>query len=294
MLINKQFFFRNGVTKDCNEKQVRSCKCNIIDKKTFMKKSLASGSPNEKRKSKRGSSPVRGKLKKYRTRESLRDLCDNFSSSIDTPSTSTGITSSNNNLFRVIEQDSEDEIPSNGCTETTFQEENLLNILPMPINGSQDLTTYSEDISESTREDAISSPSTSQQNRYRYDSAVCIDGGSDRTSSNNDATSSFPRSSFNGSYPPRNVNFDSDSDCDINYVTPVKKKCVVSDLDSGCATGLSSSMNSYEKNSSSHQVCSDDTSCSSDDELKYERFRKKAKKNRINNIRKKLNESDSN
>lgn len=295
---------RNGKVKDPDDKQVRSCKCKSTtkpNKNNSTKKSPRKELPNE-RKTHEPSS-VRGKLKRYRTKESLRDMCDNFNSSIDTPSTSTGITSSHNNLFRVIEQDSEEDIPPNGCVENSIvPEENLVNILPTPINGTQDmfvhtLTTYSNDNSGSTRDNSVSSPSTSRQNRYRYDSAVCIDGGLDRASSSSDATSSFPRSTFNGSYPPLEINADnSDSDSDIDYVTPPKKRCTISDLDSGFATGPSSSMNSYEKNSSSHQECSDDvTSCSSDDELKYERFRKRLKKNKINNIRRRITEdSDSN
>lgn len=86
--------------------------------------------------------PEKPKLRKYRTRQSLKEMYDTDASSnpFDTPSTSTGITGSSNSLFRVIEQDSDDEIPPNVCIENhNSAENNLINILPTPLNGTHDL-----------------------------------------------------------------------------------------------------------------------------------------------------------
>ncbi|RZC41940.1 DDB1- and CUL4-associated factor 5 [Asbolus verrucosus] len=86
--------------------------------------------------------PERSKLRKYRTRQSLRETCDSGASnnSFDAPSTSTGITSSNNSVFRVIEQDSDEDVPPNNCTENGGSEENnFVNILPTPLNGTHDI-----------------------------------------------------------------------------------------------------------------------------------------------------------
>ncbi|KAL3286132.1 hypothetical protein HHI36_000644 [Cryptolaemus montrouzieri] len=301
---------RSNETKEKYRKHNGFHKCKSSKQKhnNYTKRSSGKQPSSEKESRKHKFIPERSKLKKYRTRQSLREICDNANNSLDAPSTSTGITSSHNSLFRVIEQDSEEEIPPNGCIENGNAEEgNLVNILPTPINGTHDMfinvlemtTNIMNGDSGSTRDDAsFTRASTSRQNRHRYDSAVCIDGGSEHATSSNGASSGFPRSSFNGSYPPMNVNgtnTDSDSDYDCNYVTPVKKRRTISASDSGFGTGPCSSMGSFAKNSRVHQECSNNNaSCSSEDELNYEKFRKRVKKARIN-IRKQIAaDSDSN
>lgn len=75
------------------------------------------------------------KLRKYRTRQSLKDMFECSNSSFDTPSTSTGITGSSSAVFRVVEQDSDEDVPEN----LNNVENNLINILPTPLNGTHDL-----------------------------------------------------------------------------------------------------------------------------------------------------------
>ncbi|KAK9875394.1 hypothetical protein WA026_007789 [Henosepilachna vigintioctopunctata] len=249
--------------------------------------------------------PNKSKLKKYRTRQSLREICDNGNNSLDGPSTSTGITGSHNSLFRVIEQDSEEDAPPTGCVENGNEgEENLVNILPTPINGTHDMfinvlemtrNVINGGDSGATREDGAGRPSTSRQNRHRYDSAVCIDGGSERAASSNGVTR-FPRSSFNGSYPPLAVNgnnTDSDSDYACGYVTPIKKRRTISASDSGFGTGSCSTVKTRDHHNH-QQECSNSVSCSSEDELNYEKFRKRVKKARLNLRKEIAADSDSN
>lgn len=82
-----------------------------------------------------------GSRSKYFTRQSVRNLSEQ-SSSLDTPSTSTGITSSpKRSLYRIIEQDSDDE-PRNSNENNegdSVEENNFVNILPTPLNGTRDV-----------------------------------------------------------------------------------------------------------------------------------------------------------
>lgn len=75
-------------------------------------------------------------------RLSVKHLTDNESTenSLDTPSTSTGITSSERSMFRLIEQDSDDDTRNLNEPERAEETEasNFVNILPTPLNGSRD------------------------------------------------------------------------------------------------------------------------------------------------------------
>lgn len=84
---------------------------------------------------------IENKSPKYFTRQSVRTSGES-TSSFDTPSTSTGITSSENALYRVIEQDSDEE-PRNGNEnredDNNADENNFISILPTPLNGTRDI-----------------------------------------------------------------------------------------------------------------------------------------------------------
>lgn len=115
----------NGYTKKS------ASKCNSV--------SARSSSPDEEMQRSKVE-PEKPKLRKYRTRQSLKEIFECSNSSFDAPSTSTGITGSSSAVFRVVEQDSDDDVPPAVCTENhNNMENNLINILPTPLNGTHDL-----------------------------------------------------------------------------------------------------------------------------------------------------------
>lgn len=80
------------------------------------------------------------KSSKYHIRQSIRNSGEH-DTSLDTPSTSTGITNSKNTLYRVIDQDSDEE-PRNGTEARDDNNEegnNFISILPTPLNGTRDI-----------------------------------------------------------------------------------------------------------------------------------------------------------
>lgn len=102
--------------------------------------SARSSSPDDEEFQKNRVEPEKSKLRKYRTRQSLKEIFECSNSSFDAPSTSTGITGSSSAVFRVVEQDSDEDVPPTVCTENDNNvESNLINILPTPLNGTHDL-----------------------------------------------------------------------------------------------------------------------------------------------------------
>lgn len=268
--------------------------------------------------------------KKCKTRQNFKDICENSvsNSSIDAPSTSTGITGSSNSVFRVIEQDSDEDFPPNSCLESrSNSEENFVNILPTPLNGTHDMCLNALDITNHgsngnvvalrnedymNPEHASTSNATNNINGkhsvmahgscHQSDDGPCIDGFSNSDDIYiNDAYEYVNSDTFvNGnSY----INDSDSSDCEYDY-TPVKKKCSsdMSTPDSGFATGPCSSGSTYAiRSSRSHLPCSSRSingsyngHSSDDTDYPYEKIRKRAKKARLN-IRKQIGgDSDSN
>lgn len=199
-----------------------------------------------------------GRHKKYSRHRTSRSECDHLHQSIDVPSTSTGITagsSSNNPIFRVIEQDSDEETSqpnTANCDTRAAPADNFVNILPTPLNGSQDM----------------------------YINVLEI------------ANTNVVANNLRGSSEFVTENYSSLSDSDYEIVmTPVKQRRTHLSpemVDSGFATGPCTSSGSKPARNRRHQC---DTS---DDEYKYEKFRKRVKKARLN-MRKQIGiDSDSN
>ncbi|KAI4466865.1 hypothetical protein MML48_2g00004860 [Holotrichia oblita] len=260
-------------------------------------------------------------------------MCENSSgsannSSYDVPSTSTGITGTSSSVYRVIEQDSDEEAPpTNVCTENNSNlEDNFVDIIPTPLNGSHDMyinmiempnninnsnaitmngnnNNNSNNVVTLRNEDYTSTSSAGHSHSVKCDSGgeddeysaefasyINENGYSNDTNRNNNNNSSY-----------------SDSDQDYNY-TPVKKRRRNhSEIDSGFATGSCSSNNSYAKRSlrsnssvtrttiaTSYNNNNNNNDHSSDDDCHYEKFKKRVKKARVN-IRKQIGgDSDSN
>lgn len=104
-------------------------------KNGILKKSLRKSAPEIAKHKKEN------KTSKYNTRQSVRNSAE-VNNSLDTPSTSTGITSSKNTLYRVIEQDSDEEprnTNENREDDNVTEENNFVNILPTPLNGTRDI-----------------------------------------------------------------------------------------------------------------------------------------------------------
>ncbi|KAJ3650202.1 hypothetical protein Zmor_021903 [Zophobas morio] len=269
--------------------------------------------------------PERSKLRKYRTRQSLREMCDSSSpsnNSLDAPSTSTGITSSNNAVFRVIEQDSDEDVPPNNCTENGGSEENnFVNILPTPLNGTHDMyinvlemTNNNSNANVVTvRNDDYGQASTSNRSNNSILAHECVSNGcmalfeeNCASTSNNMSCSGVRRASCSAENFVRTDSYnaycnesESDTDYEYDYRTPVKKRRTVSASDSGCGTGPCSSTSPYPiRNTRNHQECSSNdfynNERDSEDEFNYEKFKKRVSKARVN-IRKHIGvDSDSN
>lgn len=238
-------------------KHKRNNNCNQYSKKSVTKRSDG-GSRRLK------NYVERTKLKKYITRQHIRAICDNINS-LDAPSTSTGITSSHN-IYRVVEQDSDEETPTsarcliNGDVENS----NLVNILPTPINGTHDMLInvleMTEDIINRNSESMNGGASTSRGQRRRYDSSSCSLGNN------------------GNNYDSADTHTDTEDDSEeyeCEYLTPVKRKRSASGKDSGISTGPSSSKTRHD-------------SCSSDDEL--EKQWRKAQCHRVT-VKKQIMES---
>ncbi|KAK5648903.1 hypothetical protein RI129_003795 [Pyrocoelia pectoralis] len=261
--------------------------------------------------------------KKCKTRQNFKDICENSisNSSIDAPSTSTGITSSST-VYRLVEQDSDEEAPVNGCYEDrTNSEQNFVNILPTPLNGTHDMCLNALDITHHNNngnvvalrndyiEVEIPSTSTVNNGHSKIVHKTCQDGpclGKFATGDiyNDRYVNSDPYVNNNNNNNNSNsfVNDSDSSECEYDS-TPVKKvlNSAISTPDSGFATGPCSSSSGYVKHNSKVHLprssksighCNDLTSDDSD--YPYEKFRKRAKKARLN-IRKKIcADSDSN
>ncbi|XP_068896111.1 uncharacterized protein [Tenebrio molitor] len=267
----------------------------------------------------------RTKFRKYRTRQSVRETCDSSTSnnSFDAPSTSTGITSSNNSVFRVIEQDSDEDVPPNNCIENGGSEENnFVNILPTPLNGTHDMYI---NVLEMTNNNSNANVVTVRNEEYeeastsnRSNSAILphecgsggymhmFENGFASTSNDNANCTGVRRASCsvdnyvqNDSYNGYGNESESDTDYEYDYRTPVKKRRTVSASDSGCGTGPCSSTSPYPiRHTRNHQECSSNdlynNQRDSEDEFNYEKFKKRVSKARMN-IRKQIGvDSDSN
>lgn len=261
---------------------------------------------------KRKFSPERCRARKYRTRQSLKDTYDSSTSnSFDAPSTSTGITSSNNSVYRVIEQDSDDDVPANNCTENGESEvNNFVNILPTPLNGTHDMYI---NVLEMTRnmtntnvvtvrnEDYNNQASTSHSSREFFNVNVfpsgsnngnlnCVSASGDNCS----VGDLLQTDSFNNTYFNEH---DSDTDYEYDYHTPVKKRRTVSASDSGCGTGPSSNSPYSIRNPRNHQECSSNDRYSNEGDPEneyYESIKKRIKDARMNLSKQIGGDSDSN
>ncbi|KRT82667.1 hypothetical protein AMK59_4186, partial [Oryctes borbonicus] len=250
--------------------------------------------------------------KKYRTRsQSMREMCEVAnsganSSCFDVPSTSTGITGTATSVYRVIEQDSDEEIsPGNACNENGSNlENNFVDIIPTPLNGSHDMYINMLDMPNNNN---INNNSTNNNNNGSSNNNIV--NGSNNNNNNvltlrNDDLAlrndyDTDAESFNNEFNYVNENgyshkesneLSSCSDSDPNYgYTPIKKRRRNhSEIDSGFATGsCSSNNNSYAKRSlrNNSASCSVGRSTtigggygndhSSDDDCHYEKFKKR-------------------
>ncbi|KAJ8941914.1 hypothetical protein NQ318_013247 [Aromia moschata] len=181
------------------------------------------------------------------TRQSVRDFYEQ-NHTLDAPSTSTGITNSNGVVYRVIEQDSDEEgqgqIATELCDENHVVEEDILvNILPTPLNGTHDMFV---NVLEMANGAADGAPS-----RGRVRSLAPAASGKQLR-------------------------------LDVGRPASTREQRIhggvrVSASDSGCATGPSSSSSYSLRNSRNHQECFANGGAyqdrSSDEEYKYEKFR---------------------
>lgn len=136
LLTSYNIIFRKCTKEKKRRKQFLKSSPLTPRKNGIFKKSLKKSSPESTtiRRKKESKSP------KYRIRQRNRNSSEQ-SSSLDAPSTSTGITSSKSNLYRVIEQDSDEE-PCNGNQsqeDDNTEVNNFISILPTPLNGTRDL-----------------------------------------------------------------------------------------------------------------------------------------------------------
>lgn len=301
----------NGYTKKSTSK------CNV---------STRSSSPDEEiRKSK--VEPEKIKLRKYRTRQSLKEIFDCSNNSFDAPSTSTGITGSSSSVFRVIEQDSDDDVPPNVCTERPDNlENNLVNILPTPLNGTHDLYINVLEMNNSSagtnvvtiRNEDYGRASTSNgvSTRWQVEHAASTSATTNGNRSNNGCDYEAHCSASTGSlalrknlfndehtaedsFPNTTYLSESESDYEFNYQTPSpsrKRRYSASVTDSGCGSGPCSSNGSYSlRNRRNYVSCNNGyNGHSSDDDYAYVSFKKRVKKAKLN-IRKHIGaDSDSN
>lgn len=239
---------------------------------------------------------------------------------IDAPSTSTGITSSSNSShYRIIEQDSDDEIINNHNSDTIERNgdgNNFVNILPTPLNGLHDKCLNVLEITNNENE----TRNESSQNYFNftqhfmennpYRSSISVDRPS---TSRHRPTSEILRNNFYNIVDTatettltvkKTISNDyyseTDSELEYDYCTPVKKKHLISGggTDSGCGTGPSSSTlkNHHQECSTYNNNINNDKSSDEEDynnENNYEKF-KRYKKARLNIRKRIVNDSDSN
>ncbi|CAG9762135.1 unnamed protein product [Ceutorhynchus assimilis] len=244
---------------------------------------------------------------RYRTRQCLREAREN--AVLDMPSTSTGITSSNSLVYTMFNQDSDDEAlnlslnePENVSSNNDEEEEevNLVNILPTPLNGTQEHIINNLEIMSNVDipiSNGSSSSNETATNDYNNGASTSAgSSGSYKTPYPNDSEEDSPSTSPENGY--------STSTSEFECATPPKKRRNLSQSDSGCGTGPSStkSRRFMEK-----YVCfnarktpetvpgTSQNGHTSDEENRNERFRKKIRKVRLN-LRNRVcsNDSDSN
>lgn len=254
------------------------------------------------------------KLRKYRTRQSLKEIfeCSTSNNSFDAPSTSTGITGSSNSVFRVIEQDSDDDVPPENPNNL---EDNLINILPTPLNGTHDLyinvlemnngspgtnvvTIRNEEYGRASTSNGVSrweadhalTSTNSRSNNCDYEQCSTSNGRKNCLNSEHCTTENTLHATYLS---------ESESDYEFNYHTPSpsrKRRSSVSVTDSGCGSGPCSSSGSYSlRNPRNYTSCNNGfNNHSSDDDYAYVSFKKRVKKAKLN-IRKHIGaDSDSN
>ncbi|CAH1965595.1 unnamed protein product [Acanthoscelides obtectus] len=228
---------------------------------------------------------------KYFTRQSLRNAGEQ-NSSIDAPSTSTGITSSKSALFRLIEQDSDEE-PRNstenaeedGNTEEVVDQNNFISILPTPINGTKDilinvLEMANTNLSQNQRSHPV------RRSQHQQEEAASHSSNSSRQAVDD--------------------GFSDTSDSDLEYGRTPKRRCISAASDSGCCPSSSASTCSTRNASlekvpypKTHQACSSSRAAgeSSDEEggRRYEKIRRRARNSKAIAARRKIShDSDSN
>lgn len=237
----------------------------------------------------RPSSVVRkqAKSKKYRTRQSIKDNCESSASnnSFDAPSTSTGITGTST-VFRYLEeQDSEEEAPPFNCDETRdVPQDNFVNILPTPLNGTHDMYINVLEINNANgANNGVALP----------DGEFPQSSSSNSTFSNEEIFDDFER------YPKSPTYYsDSDSNCEFNFTPAKKRRSAGGEVDSGFATGPCCSSGSSKRSTKNRSDLPNKNgkinNDSSEDEFNCGRYKKRIKKSRVN-VRKQLcGDSDSN
>lgn len=263
---------------------------------------------------------------RYRTRQYLREACENAGIGVllDTPSTSTGITSSNSSMYRLeMDQDSEEEALQSPQEELQEElrsndEENLVNILPTPLNGTQEHVFSGLDMPAANSNGQVSngrggttngttSSSRNHHQELNNGASTSRGTGSSRKRKSIPAAiktvdeNSPSTSSANGYWlqdAPTTTTTSSDEDYEFDYhQTPTKKRKNDDFTDSGCGTGPSSSKSRPKvsfsvKKTTPHGGRQKD--CSSDEEVRKERFRKRVRKARVNFRKNVCADSDSN
>ncbi|XP_050312634.1 DDB1- and CUL4-associated factor 5 [Anthonomus grandis grandis] len=273
---------------------------------------------------------------RYRTRQCLIQACENagIAMLLDVPSTSTGITttSSRPTVYRVIDQDSEDEAVSlvrNGLDSDSSDNENgnLVNILPTPLNGTHENVINNLEVPNASRE-VIAAPSrevlSSSSNGVVRNSEQEFNNGA--STSRGTTTAVLPkkrralkREYFLKSRPASCSDSDEDEGSQNGHVScttstdsenefdhgtpPPNKKRSLSYSDSGCGTGPSSTkssrfMNKYVRFNRTQEEEEgeeeEDGGQSSEEDERREEFRKRVRKARVNLRRRTYADSDSN
>lgn len=238
----------------------------------------------------------RRKNKLSRSSDSAYNIANCF---MDAPSTSTGITSSSGSVFRVVEQDSDEEVSLNGaCLESrsNSEEESLVNILPTPLNGTHDLCL-----------DSLFMPSSNSNGNV-----VAIRNQYTRNEHNNSVSDSSNvlcqnLNNYNDMDPCLYLfnedSTDDSSDCDYTPPKKIRSNETTLSHESSLKSGQCSSGSGYMLRNTKNHLARSSNSISanlnghSSDDNDYqleETFRRRSKKPRLN-IRKRIGQdSDSN
>ncbi|XP_072390311.1 DDB1- and CUL4-associated factor 5 [Diabrotica undecimpunctata] len=201
---------------------------------------------------------------KYFTR-SVKHMTDNDSTenSLDTPSTSTGITGSERSIFRLIEQDSDEDARNLNDIEggEGVEANNFVNILPTPLNGSRDVLINILEVANGSTRTLRSSTSTTRHSNEDYQRQPQTNGASSLNGS-----SASPENADQG--------YSETSDSDVEYATPAKRRHT-SVSDSGCGTGPSSSSSVRSRKTAHrlHPECSNDDRSPDGDRCRYKKCR---------------------